>query len=126
MNVLICGGRHYDDKVLAWQLFDQLHAARPVTLVVHGACPVGHGGADMLADAWARTRGIKVQCYPINRWLDGDWPTCGRARNIRMWEDCKSWINGGVALSGGFGTKHMVSLMEADGIEVWKPLDVCP
>lgn len=122
MQLLVCGGRYFDDKSKAFSALDLLHAHKPITMVVHGACPVGHGGADMLADAWAWERDILCCAVPINQWLDGPWPGCGRARNIRMWTKYRKTVDGGVAFPGGFGTKHMCRLMEDDGIEVWKPL----
>src|SRR4051812_6777342 len=125
MRILVFGGRRFQDKEAAWAALDWLHEQRAITILVHGACPVGNGGADMLADAWARTKGgIDVRCYPINQWLDGGWPGCGTARNRRMWADCGRWIEGGVGFPGEHGTAHMKGLMQADGVEVWEPLKV--
>lgn len=122
MRLLVCGGRFFDNKTALWGALDVLHAGKAITMIVHGACPVRHGGADMLADAWAWEHDVSCYVVPINQWLDGPWPGCGRARNIRMWARYRELIQGGVAFPGGSGTKHMVALMEADGIEVWKPM----
>lgn len=123
MKLLVCGGRGYSDKATAWGFLDVLHAGDPIEILVHGACPVRHGGADMIADAWAWTNDVDTYAVPINQWLDGPWPGCGPARNVRMLAKCLHWIDCAMALPGGNGTAHMVGLMRAAGIEVWEPLN---
>ncbi|HMI94455.1 MAG TPA: DUF2493 domain-containing protein [Polyangiales bacterium] len=76
--MLVTGGRGYADREHAFATFDAIHADTPVDLMMHGACgwdldrPETHcrshmRGADALADAWARERGVAVERHPA-RW----------------------------------------------------------
>jgi hypothetical protein len=79
-------------------------------VVRHGAAR----GADLLADAWAKVRGIPVDPYPA------DWATYGRGagpiRNRAMVADGN--VVGCVAFPGGKGTADMVETCRAHGIPV--------
>lgn len=54
------------------------------TKLYHGACPVGDGGADWIADEIGRELGFIVTPVPILTRLDGDMPGGGPRRNRRM------------------------------------------
>lgn len=111
MRLLVCGGRSYSDREKLFWVLDALHAATPVTLVIHG----GANGADALAGAWAKERGIPVQVF------DADWSSHGRAagpiRNKAMLVEGKP--NMVAAFPGGAGTKNMVSQARAAGLGVF-------
>jgi hypothetical protein len=89
---------------------DNLHASIPFELLIHG----GAQGADDLADAWARERGIVRQMYRPN------WKAHGRAagpiRNQRMIDEGKPTIV--VAFTGGAGTADMCRRAIAAGLVV--------
>ncbi len=66
MRLLVCGGRHFlDAKAVVCEL-DEIHAARPIAVVIHGGLPV-IGGA---AEKWARKNKTSIVRYPAN-WLLG-------------------------------------------------------
>jgi hypothetical protein len=113
MIVLVCGGRHYADRVRVFAVLDAAHAMHGFTLLVHGAAT----GADTLADAWAKARGVPRKPYPVTR---AEWKRLGlRAgpiRNAAMLAKEKPQL--GIAFPGGSGTADMVEKLEAAGVEV--------
>ena len=60
MRVLVCGGRAYADWDRLSGALDEIHAARPISLIIHGDAT----GADKLAKHWAIRKGIPEQAYP--------------------------------------------------------------
>jgi hypothetical protein len=61
--VVVTGGRNYSDRAFVWTTLDDLHASRPLSLLVEG----GASGLDTLARDWAHKNGI-----PARR-EDADW-----------------------------------------------------
>jgi hypothetical protein len=59
-QVIVCGGRAFADSALLYEKLDDLHRRRPITRLVHGACP---RGADRFAKLWARSRGVREEPY---------------------------------------------------------------
>lgn len=110
MRVLVCGGRHYSDREKLFSTLSQLHAATPITLIIHG----GANGADSLAGVWARENGIPVQTF------DADWSSHGRAagpiRNSAMLKEGKPHLV--VAFPGGRGTGNLMGQARALGVGV--------
>lgn len=110
MNVLVCGGRDYADARALAEVLDAFHGETPITRLIHGAAR----GADSLAAAWARSRGIPERAFPA------DWKKDGRAagfvRNARMLREGRPELV--VAFPGGKGTAHMVNLARAAGVPV--------
>ncbi len=105
MRILVCGGRNYTGAATMNAELDVLHAERGITALIHGAAR----GADALADAWARSRGIPVTAFPA------EWSKHGKAagfrRNETMLRNGKPELV--VAFPGGRGTAHMVRLATA-------------
>lgn len=114
--VLVTGGRHYADRARVFEKLDQLHAERPIELLVHGACHLG--GADQLAQEWADDRGIPAKGYPVSHAVDGPWPGAGPARNFRMLVEAQPTL--GVAFPGDRGTRNMVRVLRTAGVPVWE------
>ncbi len=115
MRILVCGGRDYADIPALDTALDAIHAQRPVTRLIHGAAR----GADSLAAAWARSRGIPTLPFPA------DWNKHGKAagflRNATMLrEGCPDLV---VAFPGGKGTAHMVKLARNAGVTVLEAAD---
>jgi hypothetical protein len=110
MIVLVCDGRDYADARALDEALDALHRETPLTHLIHGAAR----GADSLAAAWAKGRGIPALAFPA------DWRKDGRAagfvRNARMLREGRPGLV--VAFPGGKGTAHMVNLARAAGIPV--------
>jgi uncharacterized protein (DUF58 family) len=109
-RILVCGGRDYADARALGAELDALHAGNPVTDLIHGAAR----GADSLAAAWARSRGISIRPFPA------DWDRHGKAagflRNVRMLREGRPDLV--VAFPGGRGTAHMVGLARRAGVAV--------
>jgi hypothetical protein len=114
-RVLVTGSRDWvDDLALHEALSDYRSTVAPAPLVVvHGACRTG---ADALADAWARARGIRVERHPALWRLGGVYnPQAGLSRNRKMVElgaaVCLAFIR-----SGSRGATHCAKLAEEAGI----------
>ncbi len=111
MEVLVCGGRNYDDLGAVWGYLDALHnMSGPVDVVIHG----GARGADLLADKWAVYNNVRRLEFLPN------WQEHGRAagpiRNRRMLEEAKPDL---VAASpGGRGTADMIFQAKEFGVPV--------
>lgn len=109
MKLLVCGGRTFRDQAYLDATLDALHAQTPVTLLIEG----GALGADTLAHAWARKRGVACKTVPAY------WGEHGRAagamRNERMLALGPDLV---IAFPGGSGTAHMVRIARAAGVEV--------
>jgi hypothetical protein len=110
MRVLVCGGRDFADREVLFATLTALHAAAPITLLVHGAAK----GADRLAGEWAEAVGIPVAAFPA------DWKryrgAAGPKRNKQMLVEGKPDLV--VAFPGGKGTGNMVGQAEAAGVLV--------
>ncbi len=112
MRVLVCGGRDYFDKQTVFYTLDELHAKEPISLLIHGACPVGHGGADMLAEQWAKDREISYLGDPAKFQKQGR--SAGPIRNQKMIDAWRPDLV--VSFPGGSGTADMVKKALAAGI----------
>jgi hypothetical protein len=110
IRVLVCGGRRFDDYKLIGTTLDAIAADLGISCLIEG----GSDGADALAMAWARARGIMGEMYPA------DWANLGRRagpeRNARMLEQGKPDLV--VAFPGGAGTADMVRRARAAGVEI--------
>ena len=100
MRVLVCGGREVSDSAYVWRELDVFHAKLEFTVVIEGDAR----GADRLAGAWARARGIETLTYPA------DWSRYGKragyVRNTVMLQEGKPDLV--IAFPGGKGTANMV------------------
>ena len=121
MRVIVCGGRLYADVQNIWRTLDQIDQERGgIRCVIDGASDDVTGpyvGADYWGHQWALAR-TKPTCR-----YHADWKKLGKAagpiRNERMRDEAKPDLI--VAFPGGNGTRGMVRLAYAAGIEV-----VCP
>jgi hypothetical protein len=113
MRILVCGGRDYADDRALNEALDAIHREKNVTQLIHGAAR----GADSLAAAWGKSRGIPALAFPA------DWAAHGKAagfrRNEAMLRDGRPELV--VAFPGGKGTAHMVKLSRAAGVAVLQP-----
>lgn len=111
MKVLICGARAWTDIQILWLEMDRLRVDHDITEVVVG----GARGADMMAEEWARTRGIHGVL------LTPDWDRHGRRagfiRNIAMLDEKPDLV---VAFLAGpsRGTWHTIKAAQDRDIEV--------
>lgn len=121
MILLVCGGRDYSDGEHVFAVLDEIHQAEDVLLVVEGTAR----GADLLAEAWARSREVPYLGVPA------PWATkrkaAGPIRNSQMLDTrtlglpFRVPITLVVAFPGGSGTEDMVTKARAAGIEVYRP-----
>lgn len=103
-RVLISGSRRWLDESAIKRVIDALG---PNDVVIHG----GAVGADMIADKFARARGLIVESYPANWEQDGD--KAGPKRNQRMLEQSKSTEAHTFPLNGSKGTWDMIRRLRA-------------
>jgi len=113
-RVLVCGGRHFDDRAFVFGYLDMLSESVVINTIIQGDCPTG---ADHLARMWAISRNHHFDSFPAN------WNAHGRAagpiRNQRMIDEGRPTM--GVAFPGGRGTADMVRRLKAAGIAVHEP-----
>lgn len=112
MKVLVCGSRHWDDKIIVRAVLDGLLRTVPhhSMFLIEG----GARGADNMAADWASDRSVTAARYPA------DWEEHGRAAGpIRNQEMLNALLGGGkrtrrvvVAftddLDSSTGTRNMV------------------
>ena len=103
MTVLICGSRSWDDPEAIAAELDLLPSN---TTIVHGGCPTG---ADAMADALARARGLTVRVFPADWRTHG--PNAGPIRNNQMLREGQPDLVLAFArdLNRSTGTRHMVN-----------------
>jgi hypothetical protein len=110
MRVLVCGGRDFSDRELLFDTLAALHAATPITALIHGAAK----GADRLAGEWGESAGVPVLAFPA------DWKryrnAAGPKRNAQMLAEGKPDLV--VAFPGGTGTANMIGQATAAGVTV--------
>lgn len=109
IKLLVCGGREYSDRERAFARLDSIHGQRPIHVIIEG----GANGADSLARAWARSRG--VICATVNAVWDKRGRGAGPQRNAAM---LSLNPDGVLAFPGGRGTENMVQQARDAGVKV--------
>ena len=112
MRILVTGGRGYSDKTRVFEVLDRYRDKFGVDLVIQG----GATGADALAKYWADARDIPCLRVPALWRKLGD--AAGPERNRRMLALGRP--DKVIAFAGGAGTRNMVELARAEGIEVFE------
>lgn len=114
MKVLVCGGRKFRDRDLAYKVLNILHngVKGGITTIIHG----GASGADSIAGEWS-TEILKkeAEVYPANWNLHKT--AAGPIRNRKMLKEGKPDIV--VAFPGGSGTADMIKIAVAAGLKVF-------
>lgn len=85
IRIVVTGGRYYDNRALVYATLDELHETKSIAELAHGACP--YGGADILAEDWAKSREISYRGYPAKFKTHGK--AAGPERNRYMLTDFK-------------------------------------
>ncbi|MBN9138730.1 MAG: DUF2493 domain-containing protein [Phyllobacterium sp.] len=103
MRLLISGGRHFDVAEAILDELNRIHAACPVTVLIHGGLPA----LGSVAEDWARQNDVHIIRYPAN------WSLLGKQadtkRNRFMLEDsCPDAL---LAFPGG---RHLQELVQQD------------
>jgi hypothetical protein len=111
MNIIVCGGRDYDDYEKLISVLDSVHAKVCITLLIEG----GALGADAHAGTWANHNGIARATIHANWAYYGK--KAGPIRNKTMLT-----LNPGglIAFPGGIGTEGMIKLAVAAGVKVMR------
>lgn len=90
MRVLVCGSREWSDAKVIYDVLygiTVLNDLRPDEItIIEGQCPVGHGGADRIAQYWAEYAGTGHLPFPGER-RNGRFQ--GPERNQRMLDEGK-------------------------------------
>jgi hypothetical protein len=109
MNVLVCGGRHYEDKEFLYSVLDSIKDK--IDLVIQGASL----GADKLAFEWTLAKSVPCLSVPA------DWNKHGYAagsiRNKKMLTYAPDLV---LAFQGGRGTNNMIRQAEEKAVKVIK------
>ncbi len=100
MQVLVCGGRDFDDVDLMNRVLSHLTSTLPVSTIIDGSA----SGADTLANWWARAHGLRERRFPALWKTEGN--AAGPRRNRRMLEAARPDLV--VAFPGGTGTADMI------------------
>lgn len=111
MRTIVCGGRDFDNWMWLFHVLDVIEP--PITVLIHGAAR----GADSLAQAWARDRGIQeIPFYP-------EWDLYGKSAGVRR--NTEMLLIGRatrvVAFPGGRGTENMVTQAMTNCVPVVTP-----
>jgi hypothetical protein len=113
MIVLVTGGRDFNDAARVERSLEQILAhARGDLCIVQGAAR----GADALARAWAKRRGVACADFPAH-W-DALGNAAGTLRNTWMLMYMK--VDYVLAFPGGNGTAHMKRVAHAHGVPVYE------
>lgn len=112
MKILVCGGRDFTEIEFLYKFLDEFQAKEQpesISHLIHG----GARGADLLAGAWAKDRGIQEVICPANWQAKGK--SAGYARNCAM-----AMLNPDVVIAfhGGKGTAMMIDIATEWNIDV--------
>ncbi len=123
IDIIVCGGRDYTDRVRVFAVLDEIHAATPIGMVRHGAC--GWDGDDAVfdkaklrgADRWAHEWAVerKVGVFSIAALWRRHGRKAGPLRNSALAETRADLC---IAFPGGRGTADMVGCAMGAGIAV--------
>ncbi|MET4203932.1 DUF2493 domain-containing protein [Bradyrhizobium sp. LA6.12] len=110
MNVIVCGGRTFENYAAVKKYLDMLHDLHRFTLLIHGRAR----GADTCAHRWAGEHKVPVEMFPAHWRLHGN--SAGPIRNKQMLAEGKPQLV--VAFPGGDGTADMCRQARAAGVTV--------
>lgn len=112
MRVVVTGGRKYDAQSVVWGALTAVDDEFGIDLLGHGACHLG--GADILAENWAKYYQVPYLGIPAK------WRKYGRSagmkRNGRMLDLIKPELV--LAFPGGTGTLGCIKEAEKRKIKV--------
>jgi predicted Rossmann-fold nucleotide-binding protein len=111
-RVLVCGGRKFAEKELAFAVLTELHRDEGIACIIHGC----QSGADTIAALWAVDVGIPHQPFPAAWSRYGN--AAGPIRNRQMIIEGKPDLV--IAFPGGNGTADMVAQANRAAIPVYE------
>lgn len=107
--VLVTGGRDYDQRNVVYSELDRQKGRLVDFAIITGGCT----GADMLAMDWSAATG--VHCAVVHALWDKYKSSAGPRRNRAMLMFKPTIV---LAFPGGKGTKSMVEMAKAAGVNV--------
>lgn len=114
MRLAVTGGRDYWDVDTIFHVLDTWHQYRPISVLIHGACPTG---LDHVADFWTASRGVECVREPCTA---EEWDiyskSAGPKRNQRIWD--KHSPDALLSFPGNNGTANMIKC----GFRAQKPV----
>ena len=119
--VIVCGGRHYQDKSFVFETLSKLRAEAYQLVIVEGGCPTG---ADAFARDWVKLqtepgRYHRIQHFTVHpAWGRDGRLAAGPIRNRRMLENYEPDLV--LAFEGGRGTKSCIDIARELGVPVRK------
>ena len=120
-RIVAYGGRDFAIREAVYDALDRVHTKYPRMTLVNGRCPAG--GADKLAEEWAKDRGVPVDPYPPDFAAAKE---AGKPRNYafvaRNQAMVDSGLTGAVEFPGGRGTADMRKRCEGAGLSPWEPM----
>lgn len=116
MQVIICGGRDFNDKAYLNDMLTFIREQRDFNTVITG----GARGADSLAHQWAV---LQVNMHTMIFYAE--WDQFGKRAGFIRNEQMLNQLNEGsndfvIAFPGGNGTAHMIRIAEQRGFNVLK------
>ncbi|PDS97685.1 hypothetical protein CO659_12860 [Rhizobium sp. S9] len=99
MRLVVTGGRDYRDTASIFAALDELHARRPISVLIEGEAD----GLDRRAANWAFRRGVAVLPFPAMWKLLGK--AAGARRNQQMIDEGQPDF--ALVFPGGTGTADM-------------------
>lgn len=116
MRLVACGGRVGAEPRVTALVLGTLNRVFGGFTLGHGAAP----GYDRLAQAWAESMQLPTQPIPVDNQLDGDDLGAPKRRNWRLLRWLLEYSDHRVVVGfpGGPGTRHMLEIAHAAGVEV--------
>jgi len=111
VDIIVTGGRNYQDRKCVYSILDFIHRHSPITLLNHG----GTNAADKLASEWAASRNVS-ECVHHADW-EGLGPCAGPYRNQNMVDHGADLA---IAFPGGKGTKDCVFRIKRANIALFE------
>lgn len=124
MRLVVTGGRDFCDTARTFSALDELHARKPITVLIEGEAV----GLDTRARVWAFRKGVSIEPYPAP-WDDVDHPDAvvryrrdgkpydakaGPRRNQQMIDEGRP--DYALVFPGGTGTADMKERIIAAGV----------
>lgn len=127
MRVLVCGGRNFTNRQVAFEVLDQFHETYGIDVIIQG----GAKGADRRAEEWAKKCGIpfeeyradwdnithedaRIKYHPDGNAYDAN---AGHRRNKKMLDEGKP--DAVIAFPGSFGTQDMITQVKATDLPLY-------
>lgn len=110
-TIVVCGGRHFLDKLKVYSTLNIVLARKGITRITH----TGATGVEALAVEWALDHGVQLQRCPVGETPD-------RVSMMRMFSDAAPM--GMIVFPGGDRTAAMMREAHQHQVPVWAPYGV--